>query len=399
MKYYIGAIIFIAITSCGKEDNENDTSFEFNLNSSYRIESIGTSFDCSEVGPNKVEMLVIDVNGNRDSVTTTVTVLDTLRPTAIAQSITVYLDASGQVSIDSNAVDNGSNDNCAIVEYRTDSTNFDCSEVGPNTVEMIVEDASGNTDTTTTTVVVVDSIRPQAITQNIVVYLDASGQVTIDSNAVDNGSIENCQIASITTDSTSFDCSEVGPNTVEMLVIDVNGNRDSTTAIVTVRDTIRPTVAVQSINVYLDAAGAVSIDSNAVDNGSFDNCAIDFFSTDITNFSCNEVGPNTVELLVVDVNGNRDSANATVNVFDTIRPQAITQNITVYLDAAGLASIDSNAVDNGSNDNCLIDFFATDITSFDCADAVAGTVTVEMLVVDVNGNRDSSTATVTLVSC
>ena len=47
MKYILGFIILVAFISCGKNDNENESIFEFNLNNSFRIESTGMVFETS----------------------------------------------------------------------------------------------------------------------------------------------------------------------------------------------------------------------------------------------------------------------------------------------------------------------------------------------------------------
>ena len=137
----------------------------------------------------------------------------------------------------------------------------------------------------------------------------------------------------MTLDSTSFDCSEVGANTVQLRVNDVNGNIDSAAATVTVLDTINPTITTQNVTVYLDANGTASITTMDINNGSTDNCSIQSMSLDSTSFDCSEVGANTVTLFVTDVNSNIDSATATVTVLDTTNANVVTQNATVYLDS------------------------------------------------------------------
>jgi len=52
-------------------------------------------------------------------------------------------------------------------------------------------------------------------------------------------------------------------------------------------------------------------------------------------FDCNDVGPNTVDLVALDVAGNTDTCSATVTVLDTISPVANCQDATVYIDNAG----------------------------------------------------------------
>ena len=57
------------------------------------------SFDCSHVGANEITLTVTDNNGNVSTDIATVTVEDKVDPVAIAQDLTVELDASGAGSI------------------------------------------------------------------------------------------------------------------------------------------------------------------------------------------------------------------------------------------------------------------------------------------------------------
>ncbi len=354
-----------------------------------------TSFNCSNVGANTVILTVTDVNGNISTSPATVTVVDNIAPTVITQNITVNLDANGAVSITPSQINNGSFDNCSIATYSLDKTSFNCSNLGANTVILTVTDVNGNVSTQTAVVTVVDNIAPTVITQNITVNLDANGAVSITPSQINNGSFDNCSIATITLDKTSFNCSNVGANTVILTVTDVNGNVSTLPATVTVVDNIAPTVITQNITVNLDANGAVSITPLQINNGSFDNCSIATYSLDKTSFNCSNVGANTVILTVTDVNGNVSTSPATVTVVDNIAPTVITQNITVNLDANGAVSITPSQINNGSFDNCSIATITLDKTSFNCANVGANTVI--LTVTDVNGNVSSSPATVSVV--
>ena len=192
---------------------------------------------------------------------------------------------------------------------------------------------------TTITILAVDSISPIVNTQHINVYLDASGNTSITAAQIDNGSSDNCAIDTIYLDQYSFTCADSNDNVVTLSVVDVSGNSSTATAIVTVLDTLAPTVATQNITVYLDASGNASITAAQIDNGSSDNCAIDTIYLDQYSFTCVDSNANVVTLSVVDVSGNSSSATAIVTVLDTLTPTVATQNITVYLDASGNASI------------------------------------------------------------
>src|SRR5690606_40078906 len=133
------------------------------------------------------------------------------------------------------------------------------------------------------------------------VYLDATGNASTTAAAVDNGSSDNCDVASLALDITDFTCDNVGDNDVVLTVTDVNGKQSTANAVVTVVDDIAPTAIAQNVTVYLDATGNASTTAAAVDNGSSDNCDVARLALEITNFTCDNVGDNDVVQTVADV--------------------------------------------------------------------------------------------------
>ncbi|NCT17548.1 MAG: HYR domain-containing protein, partial [Flavobacteriia bacterium] len=61
------------------------------------------------------------------------------------------------------SINNGSTDACGMDTISISPTEFDCSNVGDNTVTLTVTDVNGNTSTCTTTVTVEDNIAPEAL--------------------------------------------------------------------------------------------------------------------------------------------------------------------------------------------------------------------------------------------
>ena len=110
--------------------------------------------------------------------------------------------------------------------------------------------------------------------QNRTVYLNATGVATITAAQVDNGSTDNCGIATRTLSKSSFDCSNVGLVAVKLYVTDTSGNIDSANAVITVQDTVRPKVVTKNITAQLNALGTVTISASQLDNGSSDSCGI-----------------------------------------------------------------------------------------------------------------------------
>ncbi|TXF90467.1 T9SS type A sorting domain-containing protein [Neolewinella aurantiaca] len=117
--------------------------------------------------------------------------------------------------------------------------------VGMYEIKLVATDTEGNTSDTCRFVLNnIDSSPPEAECQDIEVYLDGTGMVTIDSNAVDNGSSDNCEIAEFSVSLSSFDCNDAlgSPLSVTMTVTDNSALTNSCDALVTVSDTIRPVV-------------------------------------------------------------------------------------------------------------------------------------------------------------
>ena len=334
--------------------------------------------------------------GNATSnVSGSILVTDVTLPTVVTQNRTIYLNTSGQATITAAQIDNGSTDNCAIANRTLSQTTFNCSNVGPNTVTLTVTDASGNIRTGNATVTVIDSIKPTVVTQNVTVNLNASGQASITAAQINNGSSDNCGIASITVSQTNFTCANTGPNTVILTVTDVNGNIKTKTATVTVVDNILPTVVTQNITVNLNASGQATVTAAQINNGSSDNCGIATVSLSQTNFTCAHVGFNTVTLTVTDTKGNVATGTATVTVIDNTPPLAVAQNINAYLNAGGAVTITPSQVGSGSSDNCSIATMTLNNTTFNCSNLGANPVI--LTVVDPFNNVSTANATITVI--
>ena len=118
-------------------------------------------------------------------------------------------------------------DNCGVASVTNDApATF---PVGATNVTWTATDTHGNTNMITQAITVVDNQPPVVITKNITVQL-SNGSATITAADINNGSTDNCGIVSYSLDKTSFDCSNVGTNTVTLTVTDIHGNSESATA-------------------------------------------------------------------------------------------------------------------------------------------------------------------------
>jgi regulation of enolase protein 1 (concanavalin A-like superfamily) len=341
-----------------------------------------------------VALTVTDNNGNSSSCNATVTVEDQVAPQTNCQGMTVQLNNNGTATITAADIDNNSSDVCGIASASLDQTSFDCANVGANTVALTVTDNNGNSSSCNATVTVEDKVAPQANCQGMTVQLNNNGTATITAADIDNNSSDACGIASASLDKVSFDCADIGTNTVALTVTDNNGNSSSCNATVTVEDKVAPQANCQGMTVQLNNNGTATITAADIDNNSSDACGIASVSLDKVSFDCANVGANIVSLTVTDNYGNGSSCNATVTVEDNTAPDALCQDITVQLGPAGAGSTNGQAVDNGSTDACGIQSLVLSQTSFDCSEV--GNNAETLTVTDVNGNVSTCSTTVTV---
>ena len=182
-----------------------------------------------------------DACGNAASVSQTITVDDNTAPVFAAAPADVTVDCIGDVPA---MVDLAWTDNCdgsGVVTGVNNSDGNTCPEIITRT--WTYTDACGNPASVSQIITVDDNTAPIALCQDITVQLDGTGNATIVPADIDNGSSDNCGIAIMTLDISSFDCSNLGPNTVILTVEDGCGNQSSCSATVTVEDNILPTIA------------------------------------------------------------------------------------------------------------------------------------------------------------
>ena len=378
----------ITISASDVDGGSSDDRPEFTLSLSQY------SFDCSNIGTNQVVLKVTDSDGLEDTCLATVTVEDNVAPVATAKNISVQLDANGVASVTPEMINNESSDACGIADLRLDVTEFSCADVGKNQVVLTVEDKNGNTSEAPATVTVEDNLAPVAKAKDITVQLDENGAATITSEMINDESSDACGIAKLRLDITEFSCADVGENPVVLTVEDNNGNTSAASATVTVEDNLAPVANAKDITVQLDENGAATITSEMINNGSSDACGIAELRLDVTEFSCEDVGANTVTLTVEDKNGNTSVVPATVTVQDNVAPVLAVKNITVELNDMGLAVITPQMIDNGSSDACGIISRKISVSQFNCSSI--GENTILFTVVDNNGNEASMEAIVTV---
>ena len=277
------------------------------------------------VGTTTVTYTVTDAASNVDSCSFTVTVADSVAPVALCKDFTLYLDAFGTATLIADSIDGGSTDDCAIDTLTLSQDVFTCSNLDSNSVTLYVTDTYGNVDSCTATVTVLDTVAPSVLCKDITLYLDGSGNVTLIPDSIDGGSTDNCSIDSLSVSQTVFTCVEMGVNNVMLYVVDSSGNMDSCTAIVTVLDTIPPSIICPSdqnvetdVTCMYEIGDYTSLATSVIDNCDMNNVIITqdpAAGTMVTadNIS-NSSGQTIVTIIVQDMSGNIDSCDFVIDV-------------------------------------------------------------------------------------
>ena len=90
-----------------------------------------------------------DGNGNTNSTAFDITLADVTAPSIVVQDIEMPLNETGSASITAEAFIVDSDDSCSAVSISIDRTDFDCADLGDNTITITATDSNGNTTTET----------------------------------------------------------------------------------------------------------------------------------------------------------------------------------------------------------------------------------------------------------
>ena len=313
------------------------------------------------LGTTTVDYTAQDIHGNTNTCSFTVTVLDDENPEILncPEDLTVNVDVGECSSIQTWSTPLAI-DNCSATLVQTSGPmSGDELFVGdPYTILYTATDGAGNTATCQWTITVLDSQDPEAVCQDLTVYLDGDGLAEIGTDDIDGGSSDECGIDNLALSVYSFDCDDVGDNQVTLTVTDLSGNTAICVAEVTVIDDIDPTIECPAdISVENDpgVCGAeIEYDTPITD----DNC--DLFQAMVTeeyNFTGSEqqfVVPAGVTEITVEVYGAQgaepddrlDNSDGGLGGYVT-GVLSVTPGETLYLYVGGEGGVDGTGGYNG----------------------------------------------------
>ena len=150
-------------------------------------------------------------------------------------------------------------DNCAIVKRTFTKESFTCNDLGKTTTIYSIIDKGGNKVDSLINVTVIDTIRPIIKVKNVTLKLDNTATFKLAYTDFDDGSVDNCSIASRTLSKTDFNLKDTGDNKITYTIIDKSGN--STSKEVTIKFACKEPVApsAQSISFCQNSTGNVIV--------------------------------------------------------------------------------------------------------------------------------------------
>ncbi|NEN23583.1 HYR domain-containing protein [Cryomorpha ignava] len=383
-----------------------------------------SAFTCADLGENTVTLTVTDANGNSSACTSTVTVIDDISPVVNCTNITAQLDASGNVTVSASDLDDDISDNCGSVSFGILGCPGDLLFDQNVTPELI--NGSGITNGSFT----IDNgdgielglrAKVRYPSPQNVFNSNNDGSYSHAVGAYGTGSVQSSWNFdwSINTDQAGTSGLHLDELTYELgldydptdgvdfVVFDpinipyadhaigTNGTGNGGGAIAADPTEYASFIAANNVaqnswrhnffgtfdgtqdgryEVYLkafDSNGEV-VAQTAITviagNGTGNAYAGCLMPLDSIEYDCSNVGTNNVTLLAYDASGNSSACAATITVEDNVAPVAVCQDIDVYVDANGDASIVATDIDGGSTDNCGIASVTVDRTNFDCND-------------------------------
>ena len=283
----------------------------------YKRTASQTTFGSADIPSKTVTLTVMDRIGRTATCNATVTVNDPIAPviTSCPGNQTLNANASCVAPAPNLAALVTATDNCGIASITQVPAAGANLPLGSNTIQITVTDVGGNAVTTCAPVVTVEDVTPPVITTcppNQSVAGDANCQAVMPNFIPTGVYADNCAIASVTQNPLAG-TTVTGPSvTITIIVTDTAGLTATCNTTLTITDTTNPVALCKNITVNLSAP---TVNAQAIDNGSTDNCGITLYLIDgnpTRTFTCAHIPSTTALLGVQDAAGNISTASGEI---------------------------------------------------------------------------------------
>ena len=270
----------------------------------------------------------------------------------IERTISINAFDCGMLSIDSSVTDTicpGSNAGSISVDtvfnatapltflWSTGDTTPIISNLAGGSFSVEITDADNCSLIATFDIAEVDEDAPVVNANDLVVYLNEDGSVTLTPEDVNAGSSDTCSPVSLSLGQTQFDCSMIGENEIAFTVSDSNGNSSSTMVTITVTDSIPPVISCPD-NIETNAcADQITYDfPTAADNCGGFNVVL---TAGLGSGNVFPVGTTIETYMATDTAGNMASCSFNVTVMSDLSVEVSTTNVSCNGSSDGSATI------------------------------------------------------------
>jgi len=334
----------------------------------------------------------LDLAGNARLVGTTIDMgayeVQNTSPTAICQDITVYLGENGSVTILPEDIDNGSSDSESNVSLSLNITDFECDDLGDNTVTLTVTDTAGATTTCTATITVEDNLIPLPDTSQLAdVTMECE---VLETNVTAPTATDNCSGTVTVTNDATFPITTQGTTVITWTYTDANGNTSTQTQNVIIDDVTAPVADQNTLADITMECEVLATDVTAPT--ATDNCGGTVTVTNNAIFPITTQGTTVITWTYTDVNGNTSTQTQNVIIDDVTAPVADANNLSdITVECEVLAS---DVTAPTATDNCGGTVTVTNDATFPIS--TQGITVITWTYEDVNGNTSTQTQNVIL---
>ncbi len=255
------------------------------------------------LGNTTVTWKVTDGSGNTATATQTVTVRDTVVPVITAPANKNTYTNTGCTATGVNLGTPTTSDNCSVASVTNNAPS--AFPLGNTTVTWTVTDGSGNTATATQTVTVTDNVDPAILPPGTITAYTNTGCTATGVTLGTATTSDNCSVASVTNNAPS--AFPLGNTTVTWTVTDGSGNTATATQIVSVKDTVAPTISAPGTITACNGS-SVTLGTPLTN----DNCSVASVKNNAPGSF--PIGTTIITWTVTDGSGNTASANQQVTV-------------------------------------------------------------------------------------
>ena len=347
--------------------------------------STNSTVDANVPGIYSVTYTSDDGNGNTNTATRVVYVVDTTSPEIVCSPNKTAECGSAWAFDEPTANDecSGTNVIVAVLETMTNGNVF--------TRSWAASDPAGNTNTCSQSVTVLSDTAPPVITYyftNLTLSADGNCQALMPDVTGTNYILaeDACSVVTITQMPTNNALLTLGINEVVLTVADSAGNTVYSTNTIVVVDVTGPSITVQGVNPSTNECHVAYLDAGATAN---DACVGVVSVSTNGAVDANVPGIYTVIYTADDGNGNTNTATRSVYVIDTSAPMLTILGANPHTNECHVAYVDAGAT---ASDVCAGDVTVTTNITVDAN--TPGAYTVIYTAEDGNGNTNTATRTV-----